>query len=90
MGRSRMAPDIFDSPSEIPPSQSPPFAAGFDSECAWCPEDIEEGDMIVMRDGEVIHESCALKEDDPFDEAKPLSYPKIRRSGIEDVPFDDY
>lgn len=38
-----------------------PFRARFDSECAECGWEIDEGDMIVMTDDGAVHEDCAPK-----------------------------
>lgn len=43
-------------------SHSRPFEASFDSECAECDGAIFAGDMIVMSDGEAIHEGCVVVE----------------------------
>lgn len=44
-------------------STSRPFRASFDSTCEGCGEDILEGDMIVMQDGDAVHADCADEDD---------------------------
>lgn len=41
---------------------SRPFEARFPGACGNCDGGIEEGESIVMFDGEAIHEECALNE----------------------------
>ncbi len=41
---------------------SRPFEARFDGPCGNCDGGIEEGDSIVMFDGEAFHEMCARAE----------------------------
>jgi hypothetical protein len=43
---------------DLQPDTGPPFPASFESRCAWCDEQIYEGDTIRMVDGQAMHEQC--------------------------------